>query len=90
MVAMTMTVCHNSLMGSGELLSGLTVEDIEWDLSARCLLTLHRGRFTIGCPQENRVRDIASDLQIITARFQLVSVGRGLHMVRRPALSDKF
>jgi hypothetical protein len=37
LVAMTMTLCHNSLMRSGELLNDLRVKDIEWDRAARCL-----------------------------------------------------
>jgi hypothetical protein len=59
MVAMTMTVCHNSLMRSGELLSGLTVEDIEWDLSARCFtIVLFRTKtHRRGGPQRVRVVD---------------------------------
>ncbi len=35
LVGMMMLICHNSLMRSGELLSGIKVNDIEWDLYTR-------------------------------------------------------
>lgn len=34
LVGMSMVLCHNSLMRSGELLSGLLVGDFEWDLKS--------------------------------------------------------
>jgi hypothetical protein len=43
MIAMTMTLCHNSLMRSGELLSGLIVSDFEWDWQA-CSVTVDLSR----------------------------------------------
>lgn len=35
MVGMMMLICHNSLMRSGELLSGIKVNDIQWDFHSR-------------------------------------------------------
>lgn len=37
LAAMSMALCHNSLMRSGELMSGIMVEDIEWDHAGRSL-----------------------------------------------------
>jgi hypothetical protein len=58
-VAMAMSLCHNSLMRSGELLSGLKSEDFEWDLEARSV-TVHLYRTKShrrGGPQKIRVVD---------------------------------
>ncbi len=43
MVAASMLLCHNSLMRSGELLSGLKVSDFEWSSSEESV-TIHLAR----------------------------------------------
>jgi hypothetical protein len=93
-VAMAMSLCHNSLMRSGELLSGLTVDDFEWDFKDRAV-TIHLYRTKAhrrGGPQQIRVVDFAaacSGFKLLETWFDMWDLWSNPHAQVLPRVSRR-